>query len=63
MKEFNGFLVDLHVFSERDRCSLGPSDEMAPAPRLAGRIELLDDRLMVLEGVHLGEIIVARDLS
>ena len=28
-------------------------------PRLAGRVVFLDDRLVVLEGVHLGEIVVA----
>jgi hypothetical protein len=34
-----------------------------PAPRLARRVVLLDDRPVVLEGVHLGEIVVADDLG
>jgi hypothetical protein len=33
------------------------------APGLAGGVVFLDDRLMVLEGVHLGEIVVADDLG
>jgi hypothetical protein len=31
--------------------------------RLAGRVVVLADRLVVLEGVHLGEVVVADDLG
>ena len=40
-----------------------PHDQVHPAPRLARVVELLDDRLVVLEGVHLGEVVVADDLG
>ena len=36
---------------------------MHPAPRLAGGVEFFDDRLVMLERVHLGEIVVAHDLG
>ena len=39
------------------------ADEVHPLPWLARRMEFLDDRLMMLEGVHLGEIVVADDLG
>ena len=56
-------LVDVHVLAERDRRRLAPADQMHPAPRLARVVEFLDDRLVVLEGVHLGEVVVADDLG
>src|SRR5262249_57615686 len=36
---------------------------MTPAERRAGRIDLLVRRLMMLEGVHLREVVAARDLA
>ena len=62
-EEFEVLLVDGHVLAEGDRRGLGAADEVHPAPRLARRVVLLDDRPVVLEGVHLGEIVVADDLG
>ena len=62
MEEFEGLFIDFHVFAEGNRRCLRPSDEMAPAPRFARGVKLLHDGLMMLEGMHLGEVIVAGDL-
>src|SRR6266404_9769593 len=63
VQEFQVLLVDGHVLAEGDRRGLGAADQMHPAPRLAGGMEFLDDRLVMLERVHLGEIVVAHDLG
>ena len=62
MQQLEVFLVDRHVLTEGDRRGLRAADEMHPAPRLTGRVVLLDDRLVVIEGVHLSEIVVPDDL-
>jgi hypothetical protein len=36
---------------------------MHPAPGLVGGVVFFDDRLVMLEGVHLGEIVVAHDFG
>jgi hypothetical protein len=43
--------------------ALGAADQMHPAPGLVGGVVFSDDRLVMLEGVHLGEIVVAHDLG
>ena len=52
-----------HVLAEGNRGCLGASDQVHPAPGLAGGVAFLDDRLVVLEGVHLGEMVVAHDFG
>ena len=61
--EFEVLLVDPHVLAEGNRGCLGASDQVHPASALAGGVAFLDDRLVMLEGVHLGEIVVAHDLG
>src|SRR5215475_9866476 len=63
MKELDRLLVDLHVLAVGDGGGLGRADEVAPAPRQTCRVELLEGRLMVLERVHLGEVVVHDDLG
>src|SRR5215813_8969477 len=63
VEEFEVLLVDGHVLAEGDGRSLRAADEVHPAPRLARRVVFLDNRLVVLEGVHLGEIVVADNLG
>ena len=63
VEQFEVLLVDRHVLAEGDRRGLGAADQVHPAPRLAGGVEFLDDRLVMLEGVHLGEVVVADDLG
>src|SRR5207253_5923576 len=58
VEELDRLLVDLHVLAVRNGRRLGRAHEMAPAPRKAGGVELLEGGLMVLEGVHLGEVVV-----
>src|SRR5882724_9099429 len=53
VEELDRLLVDLHVLAVGDGRRLGRAHEMAPAPRKAGGVELLEGGLMVLEGVHL----------
>ena len=55
--------VHRNVHAERGRGGLGAVDEVHPAPSLASRVVFLDNRLVVLEGVHLDEIVVADDLG
>src|ERR1700726_2522303 len=62
VQQLEQVLVDRHVLAERDRRRLAAAHQVHPAPRLAGGVELLDDRLMVLEGMHLGEVVVADEL-
>src|SRR5260370_23125388 len=47
----------------RDRRRLHAAHQVPAAPRLAGCVVFLDDRLVVLEGVHLGEVVAADELS
>ena len=63
VEEFEILLVDRHILAEGDGRGPGATDQMHPAPRLARRVVFLDDRLVVFEGVHLGEIVVAHDLG
>src|ERR1700730_1447960 len=63
VQQLDHVLVERHVLAERDRRGLAAAHQVHPAPRLAGGVELLDDRLMVLEGVHLGEVVVADELG
>jgi hypothetical protein len=63
VEELDRFLVDFHVFSEGDRRRLSPGDEMAPAPWLTCGVKFFDNGLMVLERMHLGEVIMAGDLG
>jgi hypothetical protein len=63
VEEFEILLVDRHALAEGDRCGLGAADQMHPAPGLVGGVVFFDDRLVMLEGVHLGEIVVAHDLG
>src|SRR5207253_11327966 len=58
VEELDRLLVDLHVLAVGDGRRLGRAHEMAPAPRKASGVELLEGGLMVLEGVHLGEVVV-----
>src|SRR5437667_3131684 len=58
VEELECLLVDLHVLAIGDGRRLGRAHEMAPAPRKACGMELLERRLMVLEGVHLGEVVM-----
>src|SRR5258705_7891408 len=58
VEELDRLLVDLHVLAVGDGRRLGRAHEMAPAPRKASGVELLKGGLMVLEGVHLGEVVV-----
>src|SRR5882762_9997647 len=61
VEELDRLLVDLHVLAVGDGRRLGRAHEMAPAPRKAGGVELLEGGLMVLEGVHLGEVVMHDD--
>src|SRR5262245_34657141 len=61
VEELDRLFVDFHVLAVGDGRRLGRAHEMAPAPRKAGGVELLKGRLMVLEGVHLGEVVVHDD--
>src|SRR5215510_13828804 len=56
VEELDRLFVDLHVLAVGDGRRLGRAHEMAPAPRKAGGVELLEGGLMVLEGVHLSEV-------
>ena len=47
----------------RDCGGLHGGHQMTPAQRWARRMELLVGRLVMLEGVHLGEVVAARDLA
>src|ERR1700682_2587863 len=58
VEERERLLVDLHVLAIGDGRRLSRAHEMAPAPRKTGGVELLEGRLMVLEGVHLGEVVM-----
>src|SRR5882724_8863634 len=49
VEELERLLVDLHVLAIGDGRRLGRAHEMAPAPRKAGGVELLEGGLMVLE--------------
>ena len=59
MEQFQVLLVDGHVLAEGNRRGLGTADQMHPAPGLPGGVEFFHDRLVMLEGMHLREIIVA----
>src|SRR6058998_3984301 len=61
VEELDRLLVDLHVLAVGDGRRLGRAHEMTPAPRKAGGVELLEGGLMMLEGVHLGEVVVHDD--
>src|SRR5215475_1236466 len=63
VEEFEHLLVDFHILPEGDGRGLRPSHEMAPAPWLTGSIKLFHHRLMVLKGMHFGEVVVADDLG
>ena len=63
VEQLNGLFIEFHILAEGNRCSLGPSDQMEPAPGLTRGVKLFHDRLMVFKGVHFGEIIVAHDLG
>ena len=63
VEEFEILLVDRHALAEGDRRGLGAADQMHPAPGLVGGVVFSDDRLVMLEGVHLGEIVVAHDFG
>src|SRR5215469_17075997 len=52
VEEFEILLINRHVLAEGDRRGLCAADEVHPAPRLARRLGLLDDRLVMLERVH-----------
>jgi hypothetical protein len=56
VEEFQVLLIDGHVLEEGCRRGTGAVDKMHPAPGLAHRAVFLDDRLVVLESVHLGEL-------
>ena len=56
VEEFEVLLVDGHALAEGDGRGLGAADQMHPAPGLVGGVVFFDDRLVMLEGVHLGEI-------
>src|SRR2546422_8177783 len=58
VEELDRLLVDLHILAVGDGRRLGRTHEMAPAPRKPGGVELLEGGMMVLEGVHLGEVVV-----
>jgi hypothetical protein len=56
-------IVDVLDPAMRDRRGLHGGHQVAPAQRRAGRVELLVRRLVMLEGVHLGEVVAAGDLA
>ena len=60
--EFERLFVDLHILPEGDGRGHRARHQMAPAPWLTGGVKLFHHRLMVLKGVHLGEVVVADDL-
>src|SRR5207248_10042333 len=63
VEEFEILFVHGHALAERDRRGLSAADEVHPAPGLVGGVVFFANRLVVLEGVHLGEIVVAHDLG
>ena len=63
VQEFECLFVDFHILPEGDGRGLGASNKMAPAPGLTGGVKLFHNRLMVLKGVHLREVVVANDLG
>src|SRR6267142_6467790 len=56
VEELDRLLVDLHVLAIGDGRRLGRAHQMAPAPRQPRGVKLLERGLVVLEGVHLGEV-------
>src|SRR6266571_2060273 len=63
VEEFECLFVDFHILPEGDGRGLGASNKMAPAPGLTGGVKLFHNRLMVLKGMHFGEIVVADNLG
>src|SRR3989442_13847073 len=63
VEEFECLFVDFHILPEGDGRGLGASNKMAPAPWLTGGVKLFHNRLMVLKGMHFGEVVVAYDLG
>jgi hypothetical protein len=63
VEEVQILLIDRHIFTERNRRRSGAANEMHPAPRFAGGVKFFDDRLVMLERVHLGEVVVAHDFA
>src|SRR5262245_28531185 len=57
VEELDRLFVDLHVLAVGDGRRLGRAHEMAPAPRKAGGVELLEGGVRVLEGGDLGEVV------
>ena len=62
MQQLKGFLIDFHILTEGNRCSLGSGYQMEPAPGLTRGIKLFHNGLMVFKGMHFREIIVTHDL-
>src|SRR6202020_1840959 len=63
VEQFQRFLVGGHVLAEGNGRGLCAADQMHPAPWVAGGVELLHDGLVMLEGVHFGETVVADDIA
>src|SRR5437764_15310622 len=63
VQEFERLFVDFHILPEGDSRGLGTSNEMAPAPGLTGGVKLFHNGLMVLKGMHFGEVVMADDFS
>ena len=61
VEQLNGFLIDFHILTEGNSCSLGSGHQMEPAPGLARGIKLFHNRLMVFKGMHFREIIVTHN--
>src|SRR5437016_1379679 len=63
MHHLGRVLEDVLDAAVRDRARLHRGHQVAPAQRRTGRVELLVRRLMMLEGVHLGEVVATGDLA
>src|SRR5437867_3853646 len=63
VQHFGGVFPDILDAAVGDRGGLHRCHQMAPAQRRAGGVELLVGRLVMLEGVHLAEVVAAGDLA
>src|SRR5215470_1271267 len=62
VEQLQGLFIDFHILTKRNGCRLGARDQMQPAPGRTRGVKFFHNRLMMLKGVHLREIIVTHDL-
>jgi hypothetical protein len=62
VEQRQGLFIDFHILAKRNGCSLSARAEMHPTLGLASGVKFFHDRLMMLKGVHLREIIMTHDL-